>query len=597
MSMHKYPYGIIGNCAYLALIDNKASVDWLCFPRFDSSFLFGKLLDEEKGGAFAIVPEDKDYETTQQYLHNTNILETYFKTSHGEFKVIDFAPRFLQYERYFKPLMFFRKIVPIKGSPVMKIVCNPVGDYGKLQPQKIFGSNHIRFTGLEQEVRLTSNIPLSYIDNEQTFVLNETRYLALTWGVPLEANLEYTADDFLKKTTHYWQNWVKNTTTEQFYQEQVIRSALALKLHQYEDTGAIIAASTTSLPESPLSGRNWDYRFCWMRDSHYTLKALNDLSHFSELEHYSEFIENLALSFKERLNPLFPITNNSEPVEKILDLSGYKGNVPVRIGNQAYEHIQNDVYGQVLVTLLPLFTDKRLVGHDVSDMGDLIMRLLKSIEKTMQEPDNGLWEFRGLRQLHCYTFLFHWAGSQAAVKIARRLGDSFMEQMALKLVKESEKMIEACYDAKRGVYVQAVGNSNLDASLIQLINMNYLDPNSEKARKHLEVMEAELKTKDGLFFRYKHADDFGEPETTFLICAFWYVEALARVGRLDEAIKTFENITRYSNHLGLLSEDVESKTGSQWGNFPQTYSHVGLINAAFAISRKIDKPIFLTDLS
>jgi GH15 family glucan-1,4-alpha-glucosidase len=593
MNTHKYNYGIIGNCSYLALIDDKANVGWLCWPRFDSSFVFGGLLDDDKGGHFYIEPESKECTTRQRYLENTNILETTFECPDGSYKVIDFAPRFYQYERYYKPLMLMRKIVPISGRPRVRVCCHPTGDYGRKQPEVVFGSNHIRYQGLDAQVRLTTDVPLSYVDQEVAFVLTETKYMSLTWGVPLEAPLSSTVESFLVKTTEYWRRWVRNTSTEHFHQELVIRSALTLKMHQYQDTGAIIAAATTSLPESPGSTRNWDYRFCWLRDAHYTLKALNDLSHFGILRDYANFIENIVIKENRRFHPLYPITMNGEPEEEILDLNGYKGEKPVRIGNQAYEHIQNDVYGQVLVTLLPLFNDVRLVGHDSETLVDLAEHCLELIEATMDEPDNGLWEFRGLKQLHSYTFLFHWAGSHAAQKIARGAGRKNMEKLARKLVKQAADRIEQCYDEKRGVYTQAIGSSNLDASLLQLINMQYLNPRSKKAKQHVKVLEEELRTETGLFYRYKHADDFGEPESTFLICAFWYVEALARMGRVTEAIKIFEYLASQSNHLGLLSEDVHEPTGSQWGNFPQTYSHVGLINAAFTISRKLEKPIYL----
>ncbi len=593
MEIHKYNYGIIGNCAYLALVDTHANIGWMCWPRFDSSFIFGGLLDEEAGGSFSIQPEWENYESSQAYIYNTNILETTFECEDGIFKVIDFAPRFRQYERYYKPLMLVRKIIPVKGTPRIRVVCNPVGNYGEFHPEKVFGSSHIRYPGLESPVRLTTNIPLNYVDTEQAFVLNETKHCILTWGVPLEGPLESTVDTFLENSTNYWRNWVMNTSTENFHQNAVIRSALTLKLHQYQDTGAIIAAATTSLPEFPGSGRNWDYRFCWMRDAHYTIKALNDLSHFGILKHYANFIENIVLNEDQRFHPLYPITIDHEPVEKILPLKGYRGERPVRVGNQAYEHIQNDVYGQVLVTLLPLFSDQRLVSKEHSTLLRIVRHCLKMIEETMDEPDNGLWEFRGISQKHSYTFLFHWAGANAALKIARSVGDKTLEEQASRASEAASDMIEACYDTERGVYTQAVGSPNLDASLLQLINMGYLDPKSEKAKKHLAVLEQELKTESGLFYRYKHVDDFGTPESTFLICAFWYVEALARMDRIQEAIAIFEKLIQHGNHLGLLSEDVHEKTGSQYGNFPQTYSHVGLINAAFIISKKLDKPVFL----
>lgn len=593
MEKHKYNYGIIGNCSYLALIDDKANIGWLCWPRFDSSFVFGALLDDEKGGKFSIAPESENCSSSQAYTPNTNILETTFDCPDGKYKVIDFAPRFYQYERYYKPLMLVRKIIPLEGRPRIRVTCEPTGGYGTQEPSIIFGSSHLRYEGLDAQLRLTTDIPLSFVAQSQAFVLNEPKYIILTWGVPLEGPLESTADIFLDKTIKYWRQWVRNTSTEHFRQDAVIRSALTLKLHQYQDTGAIIAAATTSLPEFPGSTRNWDYRYCWFRDAHYTLKALNDLSHFGILRDYARFVENVVIGEDKRYHPLNPITMDKDPEEIILPLKGYRGERPVRIGNQAYEHIQNDVYGQVLVTILPFFSDSRLIGTVSKTLIQTVMDCLSMIEQTMEEPDNGLWEFRGTSQLHSYTFLFHWAGSYAAKKIAKKIGDEEMEKLADRLIEDSAAMIERCYDEKRGVYTQAVGSPNLDASLIQLINMGYLDPMSERAKQHLKVLEDELLTSTGLFYRYKHEDDFGEPESTFLICAFWYVEALARMGRVEEAIKIFDHLTTHGNHLGLLSEDVHEASGSQWGNFPQTYSHVGLINAAFTISRKLDKPIFL----
>ncbi|RMG65053.1 MAG: glycoside hydrolase family 15 protein [Bacteroidetes bacterium] len=595
MGKHTYDFGLVGNCAYLALIDTDANVNWLCWPRFDSSFLFGGLLDQEKGGEFSVRPATEHYESRQFYIDNTNILVTEFTCTDGIFQVVDFAPRFYQYERYYKPLLLARKVIPIAGTPRIRVVCRPRGEYGAKEPEVLFGSSHLRYMGLERQVRLTTNIALNYVADEKAFVLNETKYLALTWGIPLEAALESTINTFYHKTEAYWRKWVKRTSIGYFHQDAVIRSALTLKMHQYEDTGAIIAATTTSLPESPGSTRNWDYRYCWIRDAHYTLKALTNLGHFTELEQYVHYIENIALSLEEnqRLQPLFSITGEAQLTEHILPLDGYLGNQPVRVGNQAHEHIQNDVYGQVLVSLLPLFVDKRLVHEDKSHLLPLVMSILKQIEATMYQPDAGLWEFRNKAQAHAYTFLFHWAGAKAAQKIGRYFRDYEMMSLAERLVKESTKQIEACYDADRQTYTQAIGTPHLDASLLQLITMHYLDAESDKARALVQALEAELKTNEGLFFRYKHADDFGEPETTFLICAFWYVEALAFVGRVDEAIEIFEYLLTFRNHVGMLSEDVDAKDGSQWGNFPQAYSHVGLVNAAFAISRRLNMEDFM----
>jgi len=588
---HKYQMGVIGNCAYIAYIDQHANVKWLCLPRFDSSFIFGSLLDEDRGGEFSIAPISDSFSSHQYYLENTNILCTEFASLEGRFMVMDFAPRFYQYDRYFKPLMLVRKIVVLEGRPFIKVKCRPVGDFGNARPDVLIGSNHIRYLNLASPVRLTTNIPLNTILNEQHFVLSETKHLVFTYGVPLEAPIEETVDTFLRKTKDYWVNWIKSTAIPNIYQEEIIRSALVLKLHQYEDTGGIIASGTTSLPEYHHSGRNWDYRYCWMRDAYYTLNAFNSIGHFEELEKYFHFIENIIFNARTRIQPMYTITGEKKIPEHVVDLNGYLGNRPVRIGNDAYTHSQNDVYGQVLVSLLPIYDDKRLNVDEKHKSREIVRWLLERIRETMNESDAGIWEFRTRSQFHCYTYLFHWAGSSAAVKAADSMKDPELKDLALMLMEKSAETTEQCYDPDRKAYTQAIGIQDLDASGLQLINMNYLPPDSLRAREHLAAMERELKTDGGLFYRYRHQDDFGKPRSTFLVCAFWYVEALACVGRLDDAVDILEKLLGYSNHLGIFSEDVDIN-GGQWGNFPQTYSHVGLMNAVFRIARKMDLPSF-----
>jgi len=590
---HLYQTGIIGNCAFIAHVNKNTDISWLCWPRFDSSFIFGSLLDQEKGGEFSILPQG-DFTSTQYYVENTNVLRTEITAEDGKYRVTDFAPRFHLYERYFKPLMFIRKIEPLEGSPRVTIKCEPVCDYGKGKMKPVRGSNHIDYLGCDENIRLSTNVSITYILDEKAFVLNEAKYLIMTYGQNLEAPIVSTAENFLRETTAYWRLWIKHSSIAGFYQPFVIRSALVLKIHQYEDTGAIIAASTTSLPESPGSTRNWDYRYCWLRDSHYVLTSLNHIGHFEEMEKYFNYLSDISHAEDTRYQPLYGIAGEREITEHTLDhLEGYKGEQPIRVGNQAYEHIQNDIYGQVLISMLPLYTDHRFVFSERSDSVKWIESVLSKIERTIDEKDAGIWEFRNIANVHCYSNLFQWAGAQAALKMAKTIGNKDFEKRAQVLIDKASLHIEACYDPERKVYTNAVGSPHLDASTLQLIMMNYLDPASDRAKNHLIALENELKTEDGLFYRYLHADDFGKPKTTFLICAFWYVEALACVGRTDEAIKEFENIIKYCNHLLLFSEDVDAKTGSQWGNFPQAYSHVGLMNAAYRIAIKLDRPIFL----
>ncbi|HVZ57142.1 MAG TPA: glycoside hydrolase family 15 protein [Chitinophagaceae bacterium] len=591
--MHKYNMGIIGNCSYMAYIDTRADVKWMCLPRFDSSFLFGGLLDPGRGGCFRVTPPGP-LESRQYYLPNTNVLATEFTCAGGRFRVIDFAPRFLQHQRFFRPLMLVRKLEWLEGTPEVLVECEPRGAYGATVPQAVAGSNHIRYLNLSGQVRLTTDIPLDYILDKRSFVLNRNRYLVLTYGEPLEAPLEETAERFLYHTVAYWEQWIKSSYLPDIYQREVIRSALVLKLHQYENTGGIVASGSTSLPEFPGSGRNWDYRYCWLRDSYYTLQAFNVIGHFDELEKYFQFIQNLLVSGSPALQPLYSITGERQLTEQEIPLEGYLGNRPVRIGNEAYRQRQNDVYGQVLLSLLPLILDQRLAVYSPSreSYRDLVQRLLQQIETTLDQPDAGIWEFRHTLQQNCYTLLFHWAGGQAAARYGALIGDAAMTGRARAVIGRATELLEKCYDPAEGAYMQAVGSAHADASTLKLITMQYLPPGSDRALAQVRAIENRLRSPGGLIYRYRHADDFGSPGSTFLVCSCWYAEALAYLGKLGEAREAFERILACSNHLGLFSEDV-GDAGSQWGNFPQTYSHVGLINTAFRISRLINKPLYL----
>ena len=592
MSVHKYNMGVIGNCSYLAYIDTKADVKWMCMPRFDSSSLFGSLLDEVNGGHFYIRPSDESARARQYYITNTNVLCTEFTCADGKFVVIDCAPRMRIFERQFRPLMLVRKIHLLEGTPAITVCCQPRGDYGRQTPESVIASNHIRYLNLDQQVRLTADIPLTYIQKEKSFVLDQDRYLVLTYGEPLEAPLKETAEEFIRKTVEDWQSWIKSSYLPDIYQEEIIRSALVLKLHQYEDTGGIIASGSTSLPEFHDSTRNWDYRFCWFRDAHYTLRAFNQIGHFEELEKYFDFIYNILHNATDSLQPLYSIAGDKKLYEMTLDLPGYLGNRPVRIGNKAYVQSQHDVYGQVLVSLLPLYSDKRLLFVKKSSYQRLVPWLLSQIERTLTLPDSGLWEFRNSEQVHTYTLLFHWAGAKAAYKIAMLFGDHSLMSKASRIAVAADQMIQQTYDPVRKLYTQAIGTSNLDASTLTMITMDYLDHKSDTAKNHIIALEKELLADNGLFYRYKHYDDFGFPESTFLVCAFWYIDALACVGRIDDAMHNLNQVLSFSNHLGIFSEDA-MPDGSQWGNFPQTYSHVGLINSACRIGRKLDKADFL----
>lgn len=587
---HRYNLGITGNCHYLAYINDESDVQWMCWPYMDSSFIFGSLVDKDKGGSFKVIPCTA-FKTTQRYVENSAILITAFNCEDGDFEVVDFAPRFHIHDRYHKPLQFFRKIRRLRGQPRIKICCDPRGQYGELIPEISIGSNHINYKGLHFPLRLTTNASKSYLIEKRDFTLAEDLYLILSGGDPFESPLKETFEEFYYKTNRYWRTWVKDTFIPSIFQKELIRSVITIKLHQFEDTGAIIASGTTSLPEYPGSGRNWDYRYCWLRDSYFSLAALNTVGHFEEAEKYLHFILSILTDIT-KLQPMYKINGESEIPEREVDLAGYDGDGPVRIGNAAYFQKQFDSFGQVILSLLPLYMDERIIQRDQILSLDLVRNLLEEIDRRMDEPDAGIWEFRGKRQKHVETYVFHWAGGRAGLKIADHYGDQELKILATKIIKLSEENIEKCYSSEFECYMSDQTLTYFDASAFLLVIFNYLDPKDPRTLKHFARLEQELMTPEGMIYRYRTHDDFGDTHATFLICTYWYIESLLCLGRLDEAESSLENIIVHGNHLGLLSEDLSSDDGGQWGNFPQTYSHVGLINTVCRLARKRDKHNF-----
>ena len=581
--------GIIGNCSYSALV-REGSVEWMCWPRPDSSFVFGPLLDREKGGIFAIEGVDQG-DVRQAYLENTNVLRTVFSTESGDFEVYDFAPRFLLFDRYFKPPMLVRIMRPLSGEPRARVRCKPVYDYGLVEPTSWAASNHVEYRGFPAPVRLTTNVPLAYIEDERPFLLERDRHLVLTWGQPLEAGLEDTAERFLERTLDYWQRWVKGTRVPRDYQAEVIRSALVLKLHQYEDTGALLAATTTSLPEHPGAGRNWDYRYCWLRDAYFTLNALERLGHSEEMERFLEYLRNLAEEREGVLQPAYRLNGSPDAPEMELDhLAGYDGEKPVRVGNQAFEHVQNDVYGEMVLAISRLFLDMRFVGSVPPRTAlDTVEGLLSQIEARLEEPDAGPWEFRERTRLHTFTVLMHWAGARRAVEVAEALSAPELADRAREIEQRAAEILETrCWNDEVGALTQVAGEPQLDAVNLLAVHVGYLAADDPRAASHVDAIHEALAVDGSLLRRYATRDDFGHMEAAFTVCTFWLAEALAILDRKDEARELFERLLTLSNGLGLYSEDILPETLEQSGNFPQTYSHVGLINAAFRLSRGWD---------
>lgn len=575
--------GLIGNCQFSALVARSGEVVWCCLPRFDSEPVFARLLDEERGGGFLVGPAD-GAPGTQRYRENTNVLETTFRGEEGAFRVVDFAPRFRQHERSFRPTLLLRVLEPIEGSPRVVVRCDPVLGWSRRMPERLEGSNHVRFDGYARPLRLTTDVPLSFLGG-QPFLLTERRHLALSYGPPVEEALAPMCERFLGETERYWRRWVKQCDIPPLHQDVVIRSALVLKLHCFEDTGAIVAAMTSSIPEAPLSARTWDYRYCWLRDSYYVLGALRLLGHFEEREQFVQFLLDVAGSTPDlALRPLYRVDGRCDLTEKVLpDWPGYEGNAPVRVGNQAAEHVQNDVFGELVLALAPVFLDQRFRAEQTREVLELLVRLARKGIAAAGKPDAGIWEYRTILEPQTFSSLMGWAAADRMRTVAARHAPGLEAEFAAAAERIRAEVVERAFDARRGAFVGSYGGSELDASLLQMAGLRFLPKDDVRLLGTLDAIARELDN-GGWIQRYRHDDGFGRPDVAFVLCTLWYVEALAIVGRAREAEAVLERALGALSPLGLLSEDVDPRGARQWGNFPQAYSHVGLIHAAFAAS-------------
>jgi GH15 family glucan-1,4-alpha-glucosidase len=585
-----YSYGLIGNCQAAALVSHQGSIDWLCFPRPDSPPIFGQLLDPE-GGSFRIEMVDLA-STDQHYVENTNILITTLRSKDGaEIKITDFCPRFSQHGRMYRPNSLFRIVEPVSGSPSIRVSCNPVNGWSKDPVKPIRGNYHLRFELNGDALRLLTNMPLTYLCDETIFHVREPLYFALTWGFGIEEDLMRTSQSFLEQTAEYWRTWVKHCSIPSHYQSEAIRSALTLKLHCYEDTGAILAAITTSLPEEVGQVRNWDYRFCWLRDSYFALTAFHNLGHFEEMEGFITFLLNIAEKHehsREGLRPVYRL-DQSLPLPELehRNWRGFLNSSPVRSGNQAADHVQNDVYGEMVLTLAPIFFDDRFKHLRGKEIETLLIHLAKLCAQKISAPDAGLWELRDGWREHSFSNLMCWAGLERIERIKKR---GFLADLKFEISESKLKAEAAIHRAiLNGVLGNGPGDESMDAALLQLPILRY--PSQEISRKTIDRIRRDLSlSKSNAFlYRYLRKDDFGHPSSAFLVCTFWLVQALAKIGELDEAKQVMKEAVASANSLGLFAEHYLPGNHVQAGNFPQAYSHVGLINAAFAISPPWDE--------
>jgi GH15 family glucan-1,4-alpha-glucosidase len=585
----------IGNCQVSGLVDETGALVWGCVPRVDGDPVFSSLVnDSQRDAGIWRFEIEGQCEASQEYIRNTPHLVTTLKATDGSaVQILDFCPRYEHSGRMYRPVAYTRIVRPIAGAPRVKVILRPTCNYGARLAETTSGTNHIRYLVGQQALRLSTDAPVGYILEQRTFRIESDTHFFLGPDEPFHGNLREEVRAMEQKSRKYWQQWVRMLAVPLDWQNEVIRCAITLKLCQHEETGAIVAALTTSIPEAANSQRNWDYRYCWIRDSYYTVQALNRLGALDVMEKYLAYLRNIVDAARGgQIQPLYSVMGESELDETTASyLAGYRGMGPVRRGNAAYKQIQHDCYGQIVLPSAQGFFDKRLLRPADDRDFENLEQVGKMAWAMHDKPDAGLWEFRTRQEVHTYSAVMSWAACDRLANVAEHIGKqdrAFLwreraEAIAATIQEKAWKENEA--DSSGGGHYGASFESDyLDASLLQMVELRFLWPDNERFQQTFAAVEKQLRRGEHML-RYAAEDDFGAPETAFNVCTFWLIEALHLAGRDAEARTLFETMLSHTTRSGLLSEDLDYETGELWGNFPQTYSLVGVINCAGLLSR------------
>lgn len=588
--MDNLDYGIIGNCRSAALISKTGSIDWCCLPEFDSSSVFAKLLDEEIGGSFEILVAD-DYTITQRYKKHTALLITKFSDGKNTFEVRDFMPRYYKEDGgHHSPPEIIRYIRHISGQPKFKVKYDPKLEYAlgetKTYVKRNFISSLTHADKFDTVFLYTSFNKNAVVEGREIEVRKDGYFLV---GYNEKILQPTTKKIYLEseRTKVYWLNWSNHTPTYRKYNAEISRSAITLKLLSYDKTGAILAAPTTSLPETIGEVRNWDYRFCWIRDASMVVKVVSELGHKNVARRYLQFIIDLIPDKDEKLQIMYGINKEKKLTEETLDhLAGYKGSKPVRVGNAAYAQKQNDIYGILMDVIYEQLIKFSTDIENGEELWGVTKGIVWIVGKHWQEPDKGIWEFRTEDRHFTFSKVLCWVAVDRAIKVARIFKKTRKIEVWMKLEQEiREDIHENAWNPKVNAFVQSYGSKHLDASVLLMESYGFIPAKDPKFISTVKAIEKEL-SNDGLLYRYKNEDDFGLPSSSFTICTFWFINSLFKIGEEEKAMVHFDKLLSYSNHLGLFSEDIDFKTKRLLGNFPQAYSHLALIECAINFSKK-----------
>ena len=598
--MDNLDYGIIGNCRSAALISKTGSIDWCCLPEFDSPSVFAKLLDDEIGGNFEI-QVDSSYEISQKYEENTNILITTFKSGEDHFEIHDFMPRYRKEGKlYYSPPELIRYFKHISGKPTFTVLYDPRLEYSMGKTETFIKRDFI--ASLTYDVKfdtvfLYTSFDKNAIVEKSTIELSQDEYMLMGYNEKLLLPTTERAYLDLQNTKVYWLNWSNKTPTYKKFNEEISRSALTLKLLSYDKTGAVLAAATTSLPETIGEVRNWDYRFCWIRDASMVIKVVSELGHKNIAKRYLQFIIDLIPDKAEKLQIMYGINKEKKLTEETLDhLSGYKGSKPVRIGNAAYHQKQNDIYGILMDVIYEQMVKFRVDVDNGEDLWAITKGIVWIVGNNWRDADKGIWEFRTEDRHFTFSKVLCWTALDRAIKVAKMLGKKHkIEKWEPIRAEIWQDIYDNAWNDEVGAYTQSYGSKDLDASVLLMESYGCVNAKDERYISTVHAIGKELNN-EGLLYRYKNEDDFGLPSSSFTVCTFWYINSLFKIGERKKALEYFERLLGYSNHLGLFSEDIDFKTKRLLGNFPQAYSHLALIECAINFSKKDSEDQILESL-
>ena len=588
-NIQKLNYGIIGNCKTSALVKEDSSIEWCCLPQFDSDSIFCKILDKKIGGNFKIECDDS-YKISQKYLKNTCVLKTNFSNGENEFEVIDFMPRFKKENgKYYTPPEVVRILKLIKGVPLFKVLYDPRLAFASGTTNTYVKENFIVSIVDDEKYEtlfLYSNLKKEAIINSSKLKLSEDIYFVISYNEKINLpDLDKVLFE-LDQTKVYWKRWCYKTPLFKHYNDEILRSAMTLKLMNFEKTGAIIAAATTSIPESIGEVRNWDYRFCWIRDASMVIKVISKLGHVKMVKNFIEFILKIIPDKNEKLQIMYGINGEKNLHEETLEyLSGYRNSKPVRTGNAAYLQKQNDIYG-ILMDAIHFQIEKYSNDDDkYEDLWSVVKAIVWVVKNNWMLPDKGIWEIRGNNMHFTFSKLLCWVAVDRAIKISKIIQNGKSVHKWIPLRDEIyNDIMENAWNEDKQAFTQNYQGNDLDASVLLMEDYGFISAEDVKYVSTVKAIEKELMM-NGLMYRYKNKDDFGLPSSSFTVCTFWMINSLYKIGEEKKAIKLFNKLLSYSNHLNLFSEDIDFKTKELLGNFPQAYSHLALIDTAITLNK------------